>query len=548
MIVLNRNYINISYQGIYEVIPDKGYTADNTFVHISNIIHSWVRKKFADERIPRYPKSWNWSGVSRSIDIYRDYDKKLYCVKAIHADEEVVNRMWTVEASVTVRENRVFLASRTLYTAEDRERDYRLCNPPGFISTIARSCSLCDVEETLDQLHSITSEEELEKLFLVVTDKKRVFPVIVISEDQSQDEGVKFLQSQEEGYHIDGAKLAESLRLIAHVYYLPLQYQNTWLEMMSKKWGVENGAVRTYNPGFDINEEELMTPLDHPIALPRNILPMSYINDEGEEIIAGHAFRHILTHGIKRDNMYRKFKWEENGVRFYHQIIKEADIEAEKSVDDLKLAVQMLKDEIEKKESDYDQLDDFNNELLSELKKRKSENVINLQRIIDLENQLREYRDFIPVEYPKDYKSIPDWVSQQFAGRLELHKKALKCLKDNPVYPDIELLCKSIEFLGKEYYEMKTGRLEQRDCEVTRLSLGIENVPTGSVSSSGTQREAYYVDYNGGRRRLDMHIKGGKSMNSSEPSERFRIYYFWDDDDQRVIIGHLPDHLPLSEK
>ena len=151
------------------------------------------------------------------------------------------------------------------------------------------------------------------------------------------------------------------------------------------------------------------------------------------------------------------------------------------------------------------------------------------------------------MEYPKDYRNIPDWVSQQFAGRLELHKKALRCLKDNPVYPDIELLCKSIEFLGKYYYEMKTGRLEQKDCENVRLSLGIENSLTGSVASAGRQSEAYYVDYNGRRRRLEMHIKGGKSMNSSEPSERFRIYYFWDDDDQRVVIGYLPDHLPLSE-
>ena len=547
MIVLSRNYINISYQGIYEVIPDKGFTVDNTFQHINNIIHSWVRRKFADKRIPRNPKSWNWSGGSRSIDIYRDYDKRLYCVKVTHADEEVVNRMWTVEASVTVRDNRVFLASRTLYTAENRERDYRLCNPPGFISKIARTTYLCDVEESLDQLHNITTDDDLEKMYLIVTDKSRVFPVIVISEDQSQDEDVKFLQSQEEGYHIDGAKLAESLRLIAHVYYLPLQYQKKWMEMVSRKWGVENGAVRTYNPGFNIDEEELMTSLDHPIALPRNILPMSYINEEGKEIIAGHAFRHILTHGIKRDNMYRKFKWEENGVRFYHQIVKEADIEAEKSVEDLKLTVQMLIVEIDKKEADYNQLDDFNNELLLQLKKRKSENVINLQRIIDLENQLKKYRDYIPMEYPKDYKSIPDWVSQQFAGRLELHKKALKCLKDNPIYPDIELLCKSIEFLGKEYYGMKTGRLDLKECESARLALGIENTLTGSVASAGRQGDAYYVDFDGSRRRLDMHIKGGKSMNSSDPSERFRIYYFWDDDDQRVIIGHLPDHLPLSE-
>ena len=547
MNALNRMYINTSYQGFYEVLPNGGYTADNTFNHINRIIQTWIKKKFADERIPDKPRSWKWSGASRSIDIYHDYDNRIYCIKVVHTDAEVVNRVWTVEASVTVRENRVFLAARTSYTSEDRNRDYQLCNPPKFVMTISRSCRLCDVEETLDQLHTVTTEDDLEKLYIIINDKKRVFPVIVISEDPTRDEDVIILQSQEVGYHIDGSKLARSLREIAHVYYLPLEYQAKWSEMMSVKWAVLNGAVRTYNPGFDIDDEDLMTVLDHPLALPRNILPMNYVNEEGEEIYAGHAFRHILTHGIKRDNMYRRIDWEEKGVRFYQQIIKEAHSEAEKDIDMLHLEIQILKIDIDEKKLELDRQARENEELNKELKKRKSENIINLQRIIDLEERLKEYKDFIPVEYPKDYKSIPEWVSQHFAGRLELHKKAIKCLKDNPVYPDIELLCKAIEFLGKYYYEMKTGRLDQKECEEIRKSLGIENSPTGSVASAGRQKEAYFVDYDGDRRRLEMHVKGGKSMNSFDDSERFRIYYFWDDNDQRVIVGHLPGHLPLSE-
>ena len=547
MNTLNKIYTNTAYQGYFEILPNKGYTADNTFSYVNKIIHRWVIRKFGNERIPRTPKSWVWTEGSRSIYVHHNYDNRIYCIKVAHEDDLVAGRMWTVETSVSIKENRIYLAVRTFYTSENRNRDYQLCNPPKFVNSIAANCCLYDGGETLDQIHTIDTEEEVDKLYLIINDKSRVFPVIVISEDQSQDEGIKFLQSNEEGYHIDGAKLAKSLRQIAHIYYLPLEYQNKWVEMLSMKWAVTNGAVRTYNPGFDIDEEESMTLLDHPIALPKNILPMNYINDNGEEIIAGHAFRHLLTHGIKRDNMYRRFRWDEKEVKFYQQIMKESDIEAEKSTDELRQEIQMLKDEIDENKNSYDQLDEFNNELLSEINKRKSEIRASLQRIIDLENRLKEYRDFISVDYPEDYKSIPDWVSTQFPGRLELHKKALKCLKDNPAYPDIELLCKAIEFLGKEYYEMKTGRLEMKECESVRLSLGIENSPTGSVASAGRQSKAYNVNYNGRDCRLEMHIKGGKSMNSSDARERFRIYYFWDDDDQKVIIGHLPDHLPLSE-
>ena len=546
MIALNKNYIITSYQGFYEIKPNEGHTALNTFNFVNKIIHTWIIKKFADSRIPRNPRTWSWSGVSRSIDIIHDYDTRLYCIKVIHADEEVPGRTWTVEASVFIKDDKLYIAARTSYTSEDSGRDYRLCNPPKFINVISSKCRLYDAGETLDSLHDINSEEDVENLYLIINDKQRAFPVIVISEDQSQDEVNKYLQSQEEGYHIDGGKLAESLKLIAHVYYLPQEYQAKWIEWMTMKWAAAYGAVRTYNPGFDIDEEETMTGFEHPIALPRNILPMSYINDDGREIWAGHAFRHILTHRIKQDNMYRKYDWEERGVKFYYQVIQEADVEAENDVSKLRSEIQKLKNEIEEKTISNNMHQKHNDELAAELNKRKRENIYNQQRIYELESRLKELKDYVPVEYPKNYRDIPEWVFSQFAGRLELHKKALKCLKDNPVYEDIELLCKSIEFLAKDYYDMKTGRIEKTECDEVRRSLGIENQLTGSEASAGRQKDAYWVDYPGGHRRLDMHIKGGKSMNSSDPRERFRIYYFWDDQDQRIVIGYLPDHLPLS--
>lgn len=547
MNALNKNYINTAYQGFYEIYPNEGFTADNTFSFVNRIIHTWVTNKYAEERIPQSPRTWSWSGISRSIDIHHDYDNRIYSIKVSHTDEKVANRIWTVEATVFVKHERVFLATRTSYTSDDRNREYQLCNPAKFVDRIAKRCRLCDAGDTLDKLHMIKTVEDVENLFLIVNDIDRVFPVIIISEDQRQDQDIIVLQSQEVGYHIDGAKLAYSLKYLAHVYYLPKEFQDKWTEMMSVKWGVVNGAVRTYNAGFDIGNEETMSRYDHPVAFPNNILAMDYVSEEGEALIAGHAFRHILTHRIKRDNMYRRIDWDELDVKYYDQILKEADIASEKDLDTLKLEIKKQQERIKFLQAYCKDIEQDKIDQESEINKKRSENFINQQRIYELTEQLKEFKDLIPIEYPKTYREIPDWVSQQFAGRLELHKRALKCLKDNPVYPDIELLCKAIEFLGKYYYEMKTGRLDKKECDEIRDSLCIENSPTGSVASAGRQKDAYYVDYDGRRRRLEMHVKGGKSMNSSEDSERFRIYYFWDDDDQRVVVGYLPGHLHLSE-
>lgn len=49
----------------------------------------------------------------------------------------------------------------------------------------------------------------------------------------------------------------------------------------------------------------------------------------------------------------------------------------------------------------------------------------------------------------------------------------------------------------------------------------------------------------GGRRFLDTHLGKGSAR---DPTVRptLRIYFCWDEDKRRVVIGHMPSHLPTS--
>ena len=38
-----------------------------------------------------------------------------------------------------------------------------------------------------------------------------------------------------------------------------------------------------------------------------------------------------------------------------------------------------------------------------------------------------------------------------------------------------------------------------------------------------------------------MHLKSGG--NTRDPTRCLRIYFFWDDDEQQVVVGSLPGHL-----
>ena len=60
---------------------------------------------------------------------------------------------------------------------------------------------------------------------------------------------------------------------------------------------------------------------------------------------------------------------------------------------------------------------------------------------------------------------------------------------------------------------------------------------------AGRQGETYYVQYQGRRRKLERHLAKGTSM---DPRYCLRIYYFWDEQNQMVVIGDLPRHLDTS--
>jgi len=67
----------------------------------------------------------------------------------------------------------------------------------------------------------------------------------------------------------------------------------------------------------------------------------------------------------------------------------------------------------------------------------------------------------------------------------------------------------------------------------------------GSVAPSvaGEQGDAYFVSWKGRRRFMDLHLRKGGGRD-----ERYclRVYFFWDEQLQKVVVGWLPSHLSNS--
>lgn len=145
------------------------------------------------------------------------------------------------------------------------------------------------------------------------------------------------------------------------------------------------------------------------------------------------------------------------------------------------------------------------------------------------------------IEPPADLAELATWCSQH-EEQIVVLPRARKGAKKS-VYERPEHIFEALALLAGPYRDLRLGRLEPKDFEqiLRQSSVSLE----GSVSPSvaGEQGDAYFVLWGGRRRFLELHVlKGGGR------SERFcmRVYFFWDEVSERVVVGAMPRHLENS--
>ena len=117
-----------------------------------------------------------------------------------------------------------------------------------------------------------------------------------------------------------------------------------------------------------------------------------------------------------------------------------SDEEAEADNDELNKQLQEAHALLEAQDQEMD----LQNETI---RKFESINIYNQTRIYNLEQALLKYQQQPePLQYPNNYSDIPEWINNNFSGRIELLPRAVRSLKD-AIYKDINLVCQLIVFL-----------------------------------------------------------------------------------------------------
>ncbi|MFV1978866.1 MAG: hypothetical protein ACC649_05895 [Myxococcota bacterium] len=144
---------------------------------------------------------------------------------------------------------------------------------------------------------------------------------------------------------------------------------------------------------------------------------------------------------------------------------------------------------------------------------------------------------------PSSFDEVEEWVGRNLVGRLELHPRASRGLR-RAEFEDIELVCNALLLLARQYRDMRLGYGDAREAfEARSRELGLKLGTSISDNRAGEQGEEYFVTYPIGSQRrefLEYHLKKG---TGHDQRHCLRIYFFWHDESQQVVVGWLPGHL-----
>lgn len=143
------------------------------------------------------------------------------------------------------------------------------------------------------------------------------------------------------------------------------------------------------------------------------------------------------------------------------------------------------------------------------------------------------------------------WKIEELVEWAALHENEIVVLPraysgaKRSLYRDDAVIFEALEILAGPYRRMKQGILPPSELERILDESQLRLSPSVAPTVAGSKGDAYFVKWRGQRRFLELHIAKGSGFDEALC---FRLYFFFDSDIGKPIVGWLPSHLPNSIK
>ena len=269
---------------------------------------------------------------------------------------------------------------------------------------------------------------------------------------------------------------------------------------------------------------------------------MLYTYPRGKSVDFGELYflsgaRDALVHSTEEAKAYSSKQAERCATEQSMRDVKWQAQVQEKNVEIAKLENQLHK---------YEQLVNMAERRLDEQQEQASRSKAMLERKLAEQDA---YIQFLQqrVLRPRTKKELPTWAQNELSPHLLLHPRAITALEDASINADrLELIYDALEYLATDYWENRYGDLTEEEL-LNRTALkyqrGFTVTPNSDSSIAAFANQYKLPGYctKGGavvNRAMDYHLKAG---NKTE--HLVRIYFFFDDERQQIVVGYLPEHL-----
>ena len=564
-IKLLKNRVYPTYQ-LYAVVNSK-ISAEETMVIAVLETFSWLRKRFRDLTIPdeiNYPEPDKYKGVK--LDDFKSFRiNEGYVVDVVFIKEKGVWAFQLVEPDLGPEPGN-----------ENQERK----PAPGrvFATNIAfriyngkLECGLEQIIPIIRDTHQINSTDKLDRLINYIRSNERQLP-FVLTVEYKKIVDFNSLIKNKPGFdinnllnrNIDGlmvvtddvkeepieAKMREMAGRkmgYAQFGFLPDKYIKNIND--SLECNISSGDVCVFYPekynqkklfkrdSIKLNEKQFLADLEKELQeFPKykniNFGNVIFINEarieELNKIIELSNSKEEIIKAIEDKIKVIELKYEDNIAALSNEMH-----EKDEKIDRLKAEIKELNEKVDK---NYLQVEKFKSDHNDQINK------LNLKI---------EWKDS-KLNQPSKTEDIPEWVEKQFAGKLIFHNRAIGEIKKTPTgKTDMSLVCDAIDYLANEYRDERLGLISKDDSNnicSDKYNRSFEVTPVGEKSIEMYTKE-YKVKYRKNQNiklkevLLDQHLKVGKGNK-----DNLRIYFFYDEEKDLIVVGSLPKHLSAVNK
>lgn len=410
---------------------------------------------------------------------------------------------------------------------------------PSVVAHIARDIGLADAGmPLLNSATRMSGQQDAHGLSRLLLNAERVQPVIVAAGD----------------IDTSADRLAKRLTGVAHVVCIDSSISQQLIRQFGRERAVYGHAIRLYRPGFSSDAD----PYLHPVwPLRSNQPPRWLLNDLFEDACAISLITDDLDErvppfqAIHRHLAAQRLQSSKSRLQALQEQFRDVAASKDEQISQLTAIREELEatlSEYQAKTSDFDaQLSDLQQELLVTRNERDEAREDLRQFQYRYQNQW-EAEDPTTDEaddpyYPDSWDELEEWVEVYGEERLVLLPQAAKAARDSP-FKNVSLAYKALDYLVRYYVPMRTRDPEDtapyQASQEALAEYGLELSNVGTAVDDRRYKQDYRRQYEGNDILLDQHLKSGVGF---DPAAIFRLYFWYDKDAAKVVVGHMPTHL-----